>query len=308
MKSAPLNCQTQEPPAACFWMQAGVVRRKYCALDYRCTVCRFDAVMRRAAKENRELRRQGRTARSKKEQIVFWKERLRQLSTSRRPCLHSMKGHITFRACTHDYHCANCEFDQFFQDQFTVHAVVKPVDALKIQGIEFPQGYYLHPGHAWVKIEEDAVVRLGMDQFSMRLLGPPDHIETPLLGKTVKQNRKAITLYRQGRTAQVRSPVNGVVTAVNPDLRTRGTLAHDHPYDQGWLMCVKTDSLRKDIGHLTMGSESAAFIEKEIHHLYQLIEETAGPLAADGGNPGDDLYGAMPSLGWKRLTRTFLRT
>ncbi len=308
MKSVPLNRQTQEQPAACFWMQAEVVRRKHCALDYKCSACRFDYVMRRLAKENQELRLAGKTVRSKKGQIIFWQDRLRQLSSSKRPCLHSMKGHIAFRACTNDYNCSNCEFDQFFQDQFTVHAVVKPVDALNIQGIQFPQGYYLHPGHSWLKIEEDAAVRLGMDEFSMRLLGPPDRIETPLVGKVVKRNCKAITLYRQGKTAHVRSPVNGVVTAINSDLRTKGELTHCHPYDQGWLMRVKADSLRQDIKHLTMGSESVAFIEKEINHLYQLIEETDGPLSVDGGNLGDDLYGNMPSLGWKRLTQTFLRT
>jgi hypothetical protein len=39
-----------------------------------------------------------------------------------------------------------------------------------------------------------------------------------------------------------------------------------------------------------------------------MIEEVAGPLAADGGHFAEDIYGRLPSLGWERLTKAFLRT
>jgi hypothetical protein len=45
-----------------------------------------------------------------------------------------------------------------------------------------------------------------------------------------------------------------------------------------------------------------------VDRLHHLIEEVAAPLAADGGTLGKDLFGAMPQLGWERLTRFFLRT
>jgi len=38
-----------------------------------------------------------------------------------------------------------------------------------------------------------------------------------------------------------------------------------------------------------------------------VIEETAGPLATDGGYLNDDIFGHMPEIGWKKLTRLFLR-
>jgi hypothetical protein len=39
-----------------------------------------------------------------------------------------------------------------------------------------------------------------------------------------------------------------------------------------------------------------------------MIEDVAGPLAADGGNLSSDIYGALPELGWNNLTKNFLRT
>ncbi|MEJ2098320.1 MAG: hypothetical protein P8Y38_14695 [Deltaproteobacteria bacterium] len=114
----------------CIWMQAGVVRSKHCQLNYQCTACRYDKALRRVAEENRMLRKRGVPPHGRRARIVAWKDRLRELPSWKQPCLHSMKGRIEFRACTNDYSCVDCEFDQFFYDQFTVHAVVKPVAAL----------------------------------------------------------------------------------------------------------------------------------------------------------------------------------
>ena len=45
----------------CLWMQAGVVSRKFCEIDYDCSPCRFDKTLRRAALRNKKLREQGET-------------------------------------------------------------------------------------------------------------------------------------------------------------------------------------------------------------------------------------------------------
>ena len=297
-----------ENRAPCIWMQAGVVRHKFCDIDYQCEACRFDRALRRTARENSRLRQSGEIPQGKSGRIVYWKDRLRELPAWKQPCLHHMKGRIDFRACTHDYQCGNCEFDQYFSDQYTVHAVVRPVDVLDIKGFKIPHGYYLHRGHTWVKIEEGSTVRVGLDDFALRLLGPLDRVDAPLLGKEVKQNRDDILLSRSSNTARVQSPISGVVTDINPELRERGSLANQDPYTQGWVMRLHSQNLRQDIKNLMIGEQASQYLDGEIDRLYEVIEEEAGPLAADGGYLGDDIYGNLPQTSWQKLTRQFLRT
>jgi glycine cleavage system H lipoate-binding protein len=292
----------------CIWMQAGVVRRKACEIDYHCESCHYDRALGRVARENRKLRQKGKAATGRRRKIVFWKERLRELAAAQKPCLHHMKGRIDFRTCTHDYQCGNCEFDQYFSDQYTVHAVVQPVDVLDIKGFKIPHGYYLHRGHTWVKIEEGSTVRIGLDDFALRLLGPLDRIEAPLLGKELEQDRGDILLGRGSNTAWVQSPVSGVVTDINSDLREKGNLANQDPYSQGWVMRLHASNLRRDLKNLMIGDQAGAYLDEEIESLYQVIEEEVGPLAADGGYLGDDIYGNLPQTSWQKLTRTFLHT
>jgi glycine cleavage system H lipoate-binding protein len=292
----------------CIWMQAGVVHRRICQSDYQCTSCRFDRALRRACEKNNRLKEHGKILKGKQGKIVFWKEKLKERPQWQRQCLHHMKGRIEFKACNREYRCENCEFDQYFNDQYTVHAVVRPVDFLDIDGFKIPQGFYLHRGHAWIKVEEGSEVRMGVDDFALRLLGPLDQIEAPLVGKTLKQDRADIMMRRGRHKAKILSPISGVVTAINPKLRERGDLSNQDPYSDGWVLRAHSRNLRQDLKNLMIGRETEDFFAKEVDRLYSVIEEEAGPLAADGGQLGHDIYGSIPQVGWERLVNRFLHT
>jgi glycine cleavage system H lipoate-binding protein len=289
-------------------MQAGVVKRKMCMLDYDCVSCKFDRALCRVSEENRRLKGANKTPQGKRGKIVFWKDRLREMPVAKRPCIHSMKGRIDFRMCTNEYHCGDCEFDQYFQDQYTVYAVLKPVGVMNIDGINVPQGFYIHPGHSWVKIEEGEFVRVGLDDFALRVLGPLDSIYAPLVGKEMKQGHADICISRGLNGAKVLSPVSGVVTDINPKLKEHGSLANTAPYTDGWVVRMHSKNLRQDLKHLMIGDEAETFVKNEVDRLHKVVEETAGPLAADGGYLTGDIYGTMPEIGWERLTKSFLRS
>ena len=308
MDSTYLKKVSAEERHPCIWMQARVVSRKFCQIKYDCPSCRFDRVLRRISDENLNLKRQGVVAEGKRGFIVSWQEKLRFQPLTKRPCIHHMKRRIEFKACTNDYKCATCEFDQYFHDQYSVHAMMSPVDVLDVKGFKVPQGYYFHPGHTWIKLEEGSSVRVGIDEFALRLLGPLDRIEAPLMGKEVKQGSADIGVSRATNQARFLSPVSGVVTAINPKLRDEGELANKDPYSAGWVMSVHCNNLRGELKKLMINNETEGFMEGEVARLYGVIEEVAGPLAADGGDLSHDIYGHMPQLGWEKITKIFLKS
>jgi glycine cleavage system H lipoate-binding protein len=288
-------------------MQAGVVGKKDCYSHYNCPECRFDRVMQSIADQNKRMMQAGEKPKGRKGAIVSWKDKLKLLPANKRPCIHHLKGRIGFKPCLQDYRCGNCEFDQFFDDQYSVHAVVCPVDFLEIKGIRVPQGYYFHYGHTWVRMENSDEVRVGIDDFALRLLGPLDKILSPLFGKTLEQGRAEIKVIRGEHEAEFLSPVNGVVTAMNNSLREMGSLANKNPYQDGWVMRVKSDDLRDDLKGLMLHNETKAFIGAEVDRLQVLMGQAGAAVAADGGYPGYDIFGNLPQLGWDKLVKEFLR-
>ncbi len=300
------NQQTNTAPA-CIWMQAGVVGKKDCFQDYHCTTCRFDRALQRVCTENALLRKQGIVPDGKKGEISCWKERLRQMPLAKRPCIHHMKDCIGFRACHRDYHCFKCDFDQYFNDQYTVYTVVKPVDFSDIDGVKLPMGYYLHPGHTWIKIEKNNEVRIGIDDFALRMLGPLDRIDAPLVGKEIHQDREEISVFRGSNRATFASPINGVVTAVNFDVRKQGSIANKEPYTDGWVLRVHCNTLRHDLKKLMFMDETENYTKDEVDGLYDILERETGLAAADGGSLGEDIFGNAPGLSWDGLVERFLK-
>jgi glycine cleavage system H lipoate-binding protein len=225
-----------------------------------------------------------------------------------RICRHSLTNRIARRACAYDYRCAKCDFDQYFEEVWTVSAKGVPAEVQEVKGFAVPMDYYFHAGHTWARIENGGSIRIGLDDFALKLLGEAEALELPLMGNELNPGRPGWGLKRKGNSADVLSPVGGVITAVNPRVRETPALANREPYGDGWLFTVRSGNVKRSVTELMSDTATIDWVSAEVATLESLVEEVAGPLAADGGYFGEDIYGHLPDLGWDRLKKTFLKT
>jgi glycine cleavage system H lipoate-binding protein len=180
-------------------------------------------------------------------------------------------------------------------------------------GFNVARDHYYHFGHSWARVEYGGRVRVGVDDFALRLLGPQDDIEVPGLGSSVGQNQPNAVLKRNGKEAPMLSPVDGTVVAVNHHVKNKTAIANKDPYGEGWLMVIQPSSPRNNLKNLFFGSESMAWIDDEFFRLQKLMgevfgEETPYKMAATGGEAVSDIYGEIPEIGWDRLVSEFLHS
>ena len=177
---------------------------------------------------------------------------------------------------------------------------------VQVFGFQVPTAsYYLHRGHAWAVLEETGQVRVGLDDFSQKILGPADDLKLPEVGKVCYQDHLFLALFKQGRKASFEAPVDGVIEAINPKIRQKPSLIHDDPYGEGWLFLVKPINLQGSLDNLFSGEANATWINEESHRLLNLMDSTVGVTLPDGGAVVDDLYGLYPDIGWRPLVREF---
>ena len=173
-------------------------------------------------------------------------------------------------------------------------------------GFQVPiENYYLHRGHAWAALEGDDRVRVGLDDFSQKLLGPADEVRLPEIGKVYYQDHLCMALFRQGKKASFEAPVDGAIEAINPKVRQNPSLIHDDPYGEGWLFMVKPVNLRRNLENLLSGEDAVIWIDEESHRLLNLMDTRAGVTLPDGGAIVDDVYGNYQELGWRPLVQEF---
>jgi glycine cleavage system H lipoate-binding protein len=277
----------------CIWMQAGAVEFKNCNNFYDCTTCKYDLGMQKRVEAGKQ---------------IPWQDMMRKRPGLERVCRHSLTYRIAKRSCAYDYECSNCDFDQFFEDIWAAKTKSSPSEMQQVKGFCVPMGYYFHNGHTWVRIESGGYLRIGLDDFALKLLGKADSLDLPNIGKELGQDKIGWGLMRKENQAGVLSPVDGVITEVNAGVRENPGKANHEPYGDGWLFLVRTPDIKKTAQALMDDTASMGWMNGEIRKLEGMIEEVAGPLAADGGLLADDVFGNLPKLGWKTLTRAFLRT
>ena len=277
----------------CLWMQAGVVKFKSCDNYYDCTSCKYDHAMDKKVAKGKQ---------------ISWQEAMKRRPDLDRVCRHSLTGRIEKRMCAYDYECGKCDFDQYFEDVWTAKTKAFPAEMQQVKGFDVPMGYYFHNGHAWARIESGGYIRVGLDDFALKVLGEADALDLPLIGKELDQSKAGWGLKRKDNLADVLSPVDGVIMEVNSKVRENPKVANNEPYGDGWLFMVRTPDVKGTMKSLMVNQDSLSWINTEVGQLETMIEEVAGPLAADGGHLADDIYGNLPDLGWKNLTQKFLRT
>ena len=64
-------------------------------------------------------------------------------------------------------------------------------------------------------LEDSGKVRVGMDDFSQKILGPAEALDLPEVGKVYYQGHVCMSLIREGDKARVLTPVDGAIEEVN---------------------------------------------------------------------------------------------
>ena len=277
----------------CIWMQAGVVKYKNCNNFYDCNTCKYDLGMMKQVEKNNQ---------------ISWQDAMRRRPGKERTCRHSLTHRIESRICGLNYNCSKCDFDQFFEEVWTTKTGSIPYEIQHVKGFDVPMDYFFHNGHTWARVESGGCVRVGLDDFALKLLGKADVFDLPLMGKELDKDSVGWGLRRRNNQADILSPVGGVIVEVNSKVRENPEIANREPYGDGWLFMVRTPDVKNTVKKLMASTESFDWINNEIRNLEEMIEEVAGPLAADGGYLQDDIYGNLPDLRWENLTKTFLKT
>jgi glycine cleavage system H lipoate-binding protein len=286
-----------ESKKRCIWMDAGVIHFKLCDSDFDCLSCQFDRAMTESATRQLARRQLAGKPVAQKVKTVPWENKMRQRFGESRKC-QFMKSNL----------CHQCSFDELLEEQFDFFLAPEKPRVHEVFGIQVPTSNFLHRGHTWVALENAGRVRLGLDDFSQKILGPVTKINWPRIGQQIKANEPFLTLGRQRKEAEVLAPLDGIIEVVNPKVRERPQVAHDDPYGEGWLFIVTPSNLKGDLEKMLFGQCNIAWTESEINKLLGILQTASGVILPSGGELMDDVYGNYPQLGWKRLVHEFLHT
>ena len=171
-------------------------------------------------------------------------------------------------------------------------------------GLTWRSGLYYAGSHTWLKRERHgSAVRVGLDGLAQHILPEVRAVNLPRPGTRVYQGEPVPEVRCGERRARISSPVEGVVTRVNPALRGDPSLVEREPYAAGWLFALAPADLLYTA--LPTGGSTREWFRRESTRLGRFLERDLGLAAADGGELLLPAASALRDEQWEALTRSF---
>ncbi len=173
-----------------------------------------------------------------------------------------------------------------------------------------PGGVLISPGHCWAGLAQDGTVKVGLDDFARKLIGPVDAIEFPRIGLAVKAGEPLFTIRQKRRGAQFLSPVSGRVAKTNLPLGGNCAALEQTPYHANWICVIESDNLDAEVPALRIGKSAVALFQEDLG-LFRAAMREGGKNSGRKDSPGDALYvgelGQLDDAQWEKIAGDFFR-
>jgi CheY-like chemotaxis protein len=155
-----------------------------------------------------------------------------------------------------------------------VHLITPSIKADKSKRVvNVPSGVFVSPSHTWINLELNGTVRVGLDDFALKILGPIDDIELPSKGQKMSKGDTLFTILKGKHRLSLLSPVSGSIASTNNELRDRMDYLQMKPYELGWACTIEPSNLPGDLQTLIVGADSVSWYKKEIEAFNKSLSE-----------------------------------
>ncbi|MEO0105826.1 MAG: glycine cleavage system protein GcvH [candidate division WOR-3 bacterium] len=127
---------------------------------------------------------------------------------------------------------------------------------MEIKGYNMPEDLYYHEEDAWVRVESDGTVTIGMDDFYQKQAGDTTYVDLPFEGDTITQGETCGKIQSSKWVGKFVAPISGEIIAVNSELENDCRLINKDPYGAGWIIKVKPSNLEAELKNLAHGPEA----------------------------------------------------
>ena len=173
-----------------------------------------------------------------------------------------------------------------------------------------PGGVFISDGHCWVRMEEDGMVKVGIDDFARKLLGKIDAIEPPNLGMAIGRGQPLFSAKQGYRSVPFRAPLSGRIAKVNTRMKQDAEALEVTPYEGNWICVIDAEALDTELQHLKIGKAAVSFYQDELEHAKTLLLQKRGQEASGKSNGsreglGTDVSGELTDSQWNDLVKEF---
>src|SRR5690606_6995037 len=105
--------------------------------------------------------------------------------------------------------------------------------------VKAPGGLYYDKTHTWAFMEQDGLVKVGVNDFLQHVTGTLSQVKMKSPGEKVRKGEYIMTIIRDGKQLDICSPVTGTIKTQNEMLIESPSDINTDPYLTGWIYKIE---------------------------------------------------------------------
>lgn len=188
--------------------------------------------------------------------------------------------------------------------------------ALNENSIAAPRGLYYDKTHTWAFMEQDGLVKIGIDDFLKHVTGSLTSLKMKSPGEKVRKGEKILTVIRDGKQLNLFSPVSGFIRKQNDSLLTTPSKINTMPYTEGWVYQIEPVNWVREVSFMFMFDKYKEWLVDEFSRLRDFLALSANSntvvyqhiVLQDGGELKDNVLADLSPEVWEDFQTRFINT
>ena len=177
-----------------------------------------------------------------------------------------------------------------------------------------PKGLYFDKTHTWAFMEQNGIVKVGIDDFLQHITGPLNRVKMKKEGEMVKKGEQILSIIQNGKQLNLYSPVSGIIKEQNRTLDTNSSIINTSPYKDGWVYMIEPTNWHRENQLLFMADKHKLHIKNEFSRLKDFLAVTLNAntekygqvILQDGGELRDGILSNLGPEVWEDFQTNFI--
>jgi glycine cleavage system H lipoate-binding protein/ABC-type phosphate transport system substrate-binding protein len=169
-----------------------------------------------------------------------------------------------------------------------------------------PQGLYFDKTHTWAFMEQNGMVKVGIDDFLQHITGTITRVKMKKDGSKVQKGEQILSIIQNGKNLDLYAPVSGIIREHNTVLETNSGLINSSPYNEGWVYKIEPSNWHRENQLLFYAEKYRQYLNQEFARLKDFMatvlnsgsKEYSHVILQDGGELRDGILSQMGPEVW----------
>lgn len=180
--------------------------------------------------------------------------------------------------------------------------------------VVIPRGLYFDKTHTWAFMEQDGMVKIGIDDFLQHITGTITRVKMKKDGSKVKKGDQILSIIQNGKNLDLYAPVSGTIREHNPFLETNSGLINSSPFNEGWVYKIEPSNWQRENQLLFHSEKYRQYLGQEFTRLKDFMASVLNAgndkyslvILQDGGELRDGILSEMGPEIWEDFQTKYI--